>query len=744
MSRFALMPTLVCLTLYCLFRISVLAAGMSFGSPPDLAVVVAGAVLVVVLGGLYLAVVLRRLPPWVPAVQVLLAFGPYAVFGDAWGPVSALPAAALPLALAGWAGWAGAGLVVVGELAVRLLWLPSGGLAYALWAALISAALGLGFFATARLGHLVRELEATRAEHASAEVARERLRIAGELRASLGTRLAAVIAAGRRAADDPARFPPAELVEGARQALDAVRSVADDYREHSLAAEAESAATVLAAAGVPATTVLSAADRLPAPVDAALAALLRRTVVAALRSGSPSGCRIELDAQARFTVVFTGLPSGALREAVTGTVITGTEVELAEEGERAEVVVRVSPPPGRVPARRPKPVATVPWLAWCVLLVLEIDHLGTAALRLFGARQLALSVPSPAELAVAAVALPAVAVLQLHHVLPRPPGVQPPAWRVTLAAQIGLVVLALTAAGDITPLPYLGMVAGVVLFHVRAPLSWGLAALLVCGVPVLLYGVEGVVGSPFTVLGGLPAAAMTYALCRLPVTAGQVRQAREELARVTVLKERLRIARDLHDLLGFQLSAVVVKGELADRLAGGAPGAARVHLTEAVALAEQALSSVRSVTGESAGPAFGQEVEAARAMLAAAGIEARVRLGAAPGEPAAIVLREAVTNAVRHARARVCEIETTPEAEGTVRLRVSNDGAPPPVAGRQGTGLLNLASRARQAGGHLSTERDGERFTLTAVLPTDASDPACLGGAPDGVQPVAHAPIGDR
>jgi signal transduction histidine kinase len=231
-----------------------------------------------------------------------------------------------------------------------------------------------------------------------------------------------------------------------------------------------------------------------------------------------------------------------------------------------------------------------------------------------------------------------------------------------------------------------------------------------------------------------------HALGRLPVTAARLDRARRELVRTSVLRERLRIARDVHDLLGSQLSAIIIRGGIA---AGPADGA---RLAE---LAGAALATVRSIGAEPAPLRLAAEVESARDLLGAAGARVRVTVAEPPAAVAAlfaVVLRESVTNVVRHARARRCEISITP-----VRLRVSNDGAPRPGARRTrrgeagGAGLANLRSRAAEAGGALAVEHADGRFTLTVEVPDAVpSDPARLGGDADGVDPVAGAQLGHR
>lgn len=215
---------------------------------------------------------------------------------------------------------------------------------------------------------------------------------------------------------------------------------------------------------------------------------------------------------------------------------------------------------------------------------------------------------------------------------------------------------------------------------------------------------------------------MVYSLWRLPGVARQLQEAQRELVRLAVIRERLRVARDIHDLLGFRLSAIIIKGELIDRLIGTDPAAARRHLAELSLVTEQALADVRSITGRPTEQSLSlsDELETACAMLSAAGIDVRTVLaGDLPRQAdsvLAIVLREAVTNVVRHSNARTCRIDTRTE-DGVVRLRVTNDGPLAEPGERRGSGLANLTARAEEAGGRLTVRSDGDLFTLIAEVP---------------------------
>ncbi|MEH1127876.1 sensor histidine kinase [Micromonospora sp. CPCC 206061] len=749
--RLATIPIVLCVVIYSAYRITNVVPWGGYDPGFDLAERVLGAGVIVALGAVQILFAFRRpsrsRAGALLAVQALLAFGPYFVFGGIWDPPAAFVIAAVLLTFTGWFSWVFAALVVLGDVAVRVAVDPglvdadgSGLTVRAAYTAIAATANGLLLFGMSRLSALVRDLHAARTASASLEVARERLRIARRLQDVVGGRLASIIATCRSTGGEASqnRERARAVAAGAREALAQVRTVADDYRDRSLAGEVAAAHTVLTATGVE-VIVGSVPDRLPRPVDALLGTILRRVVVDALRGVPPRRCRIELDGSARMCVSFTGGEPGAL--ALDG---------FAEEVEQLGGRLRVGPGPGtmggvdvRIPvqphrssgARGPRPVSAAPWLAWGIMAVLEVDLLVTTLARASGGWDFYDPLSMPRLACVLALIVP-LSLLQLHHVRPRA-GNAPPRWRWTLTLQI-LLVCSIAAIGSPTvPAPeYAGPVGGVVLFHVRRPWAWAVASGLVLGTALVelhRFGVDFLDNPPQALLWTLLSVPWAFlamvavaALCRLPVAAEQLVAARRELARLAVLRERLRIARDTHDLLGFQLSAIALKAELGGRLAGTDPDAARIQLAEADQVAEEALNSLRSITAEPTGLSFTEEVESARSMLAAAGTRVAVELRATPGpsveSPLAIVLREAVTNVVRHARATTCEIETSP-MPGGIRLRVTNDGV---QSGRPdvtaGNGLANLLTRVREAGGRLSIDRQRDRFTLVAEIRTAGAE----------------------
>ncbi|HEY7127893.1 MAG TPA: histidine kinase [Ktedonobacterales bacterium] len=191
---------------------------------------------------------------------------------------------------------------------------------------------------------------------------------------------------------------------------------------------------------------------------------------------------------------------------------------------------------------------------------------------------------------------------------------------------------------------------------------------------------------------------------------GELQAARRELARLAVMEERLRVARDLHDLLGHTFSMIALKSELARRVLAQDPRRAEQELHEVEAVARQTLREVREAVAGYRQPTLRLALEGAEQVLEAAGIAHQVECPALPfpaGLDAALawVVREGVTNVVRHSRARWCRIRVT-QAPDVVCAEVTNDDRSsfrdagsllPPF----GHGLRGMAERAALLGGHL-------------------------------------------
>jgi two-component system sensor histidine kinase DesK len=203
----------------------------------------------------------------------------------------------------------------------------------------------------------------------------------------------------------------------------------------------------------------------------------------------------------------------------------------------------------------------------------------------------------------------------------------------------------------------------------------------------------------------------------------QLRQARAEMARLAVAEERLRISRDLHDVLGQRLAAVALKSELASRLLRGDRARAEVEMIEVSKIAREALDEVRATVAGYRDVSLATEVHTAVALLGAASVDATVS-GVPVGLPSAVeevaswVVREATTNVVRHSRADRCRIVLGREP-GALLVEVGDDGVASagdePV--RSGNGLSGLAERIRAAGGTFTVGPANGWFTVRATIP---------------------------
>lgn len=167
-------------------------------------------------------------------------------------------------------------------------------------------------------------------------------------------------------------------------------------------------------------------------------------------------------------------------------------------------------------------------------------------------------------------------------------------------------------------------------------------------------------------------------VARLAEALRELHAARGELARQAVIEERLRLARDLHDLLGHTLSLITLKSELARRLMEKEPARAVQEIQEIEHEARQALREVREAIAGYRQPTLHSELDGARQILEAAGISCTVEQPAGGLPPAidavlAWAAREGVTNVVRHSRARRCVIRVSSE-KGKAYIEVINDG----------------------------------------------------------------------
>jgi two-component system, NarL family, sensor histidine kinase DesK len=197
-----------------------------------------------------------------------------------------------------------------------------------------------------------------------------------------------------------------------------------------------------------------------------------------------------------------------------------------------------------------------------------------------------------------------------------------------------------------------------------------------------------------------------------------LREARAELAELAVADERLRFSRDLHDLLGHDLSLIALKAELAGKLLPARVDDAAVEVEQIRELTRSALDQVREAVGGYRRPTLPSELAGAKVALEAAGIELRVDGPDGPLDPdvesvLAWAVREGATNAIRHSGARHAAI--------TVRdatLEIADDGHGAPQARPAGHGLTGLRERVQSIGGTVEAGAGpAGGFRLTVRVP---------------------------
>ncbi|ONI86553.1 hypothetical protein ALI144C_10595 [Actinosynnema sp. ALI-1.44] len=198
------------------------------------------------------------------------------------------------------------------------------------------------------------------------------------------------------------------------------------------------------------------------------------------------------------------------------------------------------------------------------------------------------------------------------------------------------------------------------------------------------------------------------------------RKGRVAQARLASTEERLRFARDVHDVLGHDLSVITLKAELAARLATVDAAASAREAAEVQRLAAKALANMREAVHGYRAVDFAEQLTAIADVLHSSGVrctvtQADTELSQETATVLVAVLREASTNVLRHSQATWCTIEVT-RAGTEVRMTVSNDGAHGVGPDRHSGGLAGLADRLAEAGGRLRTGQDDGVFTVEAAV----------------------------
>jgi two-component system sensor histidine kinase DesK len=259
------------------------------------------------------------------------------------------------------------------------------------------------------------------------------------------------------------------------------------------------------------------------------------------------------------------------------------------------------------------------------------------------------------------------------------------------------------------------------------PLKTAYWTILLTGVATLLVGEHyGMDGSWVLFLLVLLIGFSMTGVRQLVRTTIELRQARATVAQLAANEERLRLARDLHDLLGHSLSLITLKSELAGRMLPDHPDKAAQQVADIEQVSRQALVDVREAVTGYRRPRLSAELAGAQAALTAAGVSAEL-----PDEPDLVgvpeesesalawVLREAVTNVVRHSGANRCTVDLLRRQtlDGAIlELSVEDNGSGGSGKG-PGNGLTGLTERLEKAGGMLEAGRAKRGFRLVARVP---------------------------
>jgi two-component system, NarL family, sensor histidine kinase DesK len=370
--------------------------------------------------------------------------------------------------------------------------------------------------------------------------------------------------------------------------------------------------------------------------------------------------------------------------------------------------------------------STVRWVfaaiiasTWTVAVLEAINGFGD------GARH-----PAVGVLVVAAVGL-----LHIRHALAATKGRHPGAWPFTLALMVFLVV----GLPRLYPISvnnavfFVGGSAAVLLprryiaVWIGLPTLWAVVDAATSG------ALDGVntgflvwylfYGTTVLSLGMLG----LYSTSRLTFVLDQFRRTRNEMQAVIASTERLRLSRDLHDVLGASLTAIALKAEVAQRLHPTDPTSAAEQVREITELAEQARADLRAVTQDSRTMSFGDELAGALRLLRLAGVNATATdVQTSPGTPHddlwAWAVREGTANVLRHSNATRCLISLD-LGRSAARFVMTND-CPEGSAQPAGTGLAGLAERAEALNGTLAatiTANGWFRLEIEVPLSVDAS-----------------------
>jgi two-component system sensor histidine kinase DesK len=216
---------------------------------------------------------------------------------------------------------------------------------------------------------------------------------------------------------------------------------------------------------------------------------------------------------------------------------------------------------------------------------------------------------------------------------------------------------------------------------------------------------------------------------RVRETNVRLREANEQIAHLAKVAERERIARDLHDLLGHTLSLITLKASLASRLSANDPARAANEIRDVERISRDALSEVRAAVAGYRDAGLTSELGSVESMLTAAGIQLHtdihpVELSSTEDAVLALILRESVTNVVRHAHATRCDV-TLMNVSGMRVLTIHDNGRGKKTP--DGNGITGIRERAHSLGGDVTINSASGTcigVTLPVVAAMDSAAPA--------------------
>ncbi len=715
------------------------------------------------------------------AVQAALAYLPFLEFQSNWIDLQTFLSGSILLVLPAAAAWP-LFTAVIGSVAWLDYSLGDHTTLGLIYNSVGSAVLGVNVYLLSRLAGLVGELHTARNELAQLAVADERLRFARDLHDLLGLSLSAITLKGelahRLVHTYPARAKQevAEIIDIGRRALADVRSVAKGYQDLSLEQEAWSAKSVLAASNIDTHLELDYQE-LPIPVRTTLGAVLREGVTNVLRHSKAERCEIvvhQMAGEVSLDILNDGVgddddnepdvdggsgirnlsgrvaelsgrtsaglePDGRFRLRVTIPLETerfepdnphdgpddppvGTPGGLPDRGAQPRVVPRE-------PDTRSRERTTSPVHARTTAVLITLFFTGIVGVAVVHLMQ---ETTDPVKRASGIGFLAALLILQLayfNRVSSRPRSGLSYALLFVQAALIYLPLIQLGPAWISQP----GFLAGSALLMLSPLLGWTVFVAVVGSViwvhAVTTGDIYNVVFNGATVvITGL----IVFGVTSLTRLIAELAETRTQLARMAISEERLRFARDLHDLLGLSLSAMTLKSELTQRLLDIDQDKAAEELVEILGLARQALADVRSVASSYRELSLDDEYRSAESVLTAADVRVRMdvqytELPVLVRTVLAVVLREGVTNVLRHCKAEHCDIVIR-QVDGEVSLDIVNDGVAMrellPATGSNGvvvvagSGIRNLSYRVAKLGGELHTGLDADgRFRLRVGVP---------------------------